>query len=140
MNDINIPDGFRFCVQSECPRSSECLRHLLYVNNTQDRPYITVLNPQLLSYDADGCPHFRPYQIVRYARGFCNIYSAIPEQNARKFWATVPGFSSESMYYRMKRGEKLIPPALQRCILSAAHRLGAPESIDFDDYCDVVEV
>lgn len=54
--------------------------------------------------------------------------------------ATIPGITSESMYYRMKRGDKLIPPSIRQQILDSAHRLGVPEAVDFDGYCEVIEV
>ena len=139
MRKIRIPQGFTFCVQSECPLAAQCARHILYQNNTQDMPHLTVLNPLLTPFTAEGCPHFREYHIVRYALGFRNIYNAIPTQHAKLFWTTIPGITSESMYYRMKRGDKPISPTLQQRILTAAHRLGVPTSIDFDGYCEVLE-
>lgn len=140
MSELIIPNEVTLCIQGNCPKASLCVRHILYQNNTGDKPSITVLNPLLTPFTAEGCPHFRDYQIVRYACGFRNIYNALPVLHARKFWTAIPGITSESMYYRMKRGDKLIPPLLQQAILAAARRLGVPDSIDFDEYRDVVEV
>ena len=139
MSEIHIPNGLVFCVQDECPKAAQCMRHILYRNNTQAMPHITILNPLLTPFTQDGCPHFREYQIARYARGFRKIYNALPVQYAKKFWLRVPGITSESMYYRMKRGDKLISPDLQQQILVAARHFGVPDSVDFDEYCDVVE-
>lgn len=140
MSEIKIPSGFCLCIQSECPKADQCARHILYRDNTQDMPHITILNPNLNPISEDGCPNFHAYQISRYAYGFRNIYNAIPVRHAKLFWTTIPGITSESMYYRMKRGEKLISPTLQQRILAAAHKLGVPESVDFDGYCEVLEV
>ena len=140
MKELIIPQTVKYCVQDNCPKASQCVRHMLYVNNTQDKPSIMVLNPLLTPFNTDGCPHFRAYKTVRYARGFRNIYNAIPVQFAKKFWATIPSITSESMYYRMKRGDNLIPPSLQQEILDAARRLGVPPAVEFDAYCEVLDV
>lgn len=140
MSNIEIPKGFNFCIQNECPKSSKCARHILYENNSQDMPRITILNPHMTPFTEDGCPHFREYKFTRFACGFRNIYNVIPVQHADKFWATIPGITSESMYYRMKRGDKLIPPSIQQQILDSAHKLGVPDTVDFDGYCEVIVI
>lgn len=140
MSEIKIPNGLSLCVQGECPKAAQCVRHMLYRNNTHAMPHITILNPLLTPFTEEGCPHFREYQTTRYACGFQHIYNAIPVQYAKNFWTKIPGITSESMYYRMKRGDKLISPTLQQRILAAARKLGVPESVDFDGYCEVLEV
>lgn len=140
MSKVIIPQRVNYCVQDNCPKATQCARHILYQNNTQDKPSIMVLNPLLTPFNTDGCAHFREYKTVRYARGFRNIYNAIPVRLAKKFWTTLPSITSESMYYRMKRGERLLSPSLQQEILDAARRLGVPPSVGFDAYCDVLEV
>lgn len=140
MSNIVIPKGISLCIQGECPKSSECVRHILYENNSHDMPRITILNPKVTPFTDKGCPYFCEYKLTRYACGFRKLYNTIPVQHADKFWTTIPGITSESMYYRMKRGDKLIPPALQQNILASARKCGAPETVDFDEYRDVVEV
>ena len=140
MSKLKLPQRIDYCVQGNCPKAQQCVRHILYLNNTQALPSIMVLNPLLTPFNAEGCPQFREYKTVRHARGFRKIYDAIPVRFAKKFWAAIPGITSESMYYRMKRGDRLIPPSQQQAILAAAHRLGVPQSVDFDEYCDVVVV
>lgn len=133
-----IPRGYALCSLTDCPLASTCVRQCVYETLPESVETVTLLNPKSVSFSDAGCQHFRPYQIVHNAYGFTSLYKQIPVGNARDFQNSIPSITSESMYFRMKRGDRPIPSSVQQQILSSAISLGAPSTVQFDRYEDEI--
>lgn len=122
------------CPMASCKRSAQCVRYASYLRAKKEEDSYSVLNFDLISYDADkGCSHFLIWEKQRWAKGFRRMFCTMPVSNTRYFWCKSP-YLSESSYCRAKRGAILISPDMQVALLKVFERNGADISIGFDDY------
>lgn len=135
----NIPMGYSLCSRNDCPKATTCTRNIVYNNLSPEVEHITILNPHIITPTTDGCPHFRPFHIVRNAYGFTNMLKRIPKGNGELLFFDIPAASSERDYYRLRRGDKPIPPSVQEQIISAVTQRGALPPLEFDKYIEEVE-
>lgn len=120
-----------------CPKCKDCARHSLYLKAIADDESITIINPTKIHYGPDGCEHRLVPVQVRLAYGFKGLDSSLPKCNASGL-RTAIHFSSDSSYFRTRRGERPIYPSEQRAILERVKALGGNPDIGFDRYEDIV--
>ena len=98
----------------------------------------------LASYSYDDDPEdFNPIEKIKFngrnAYGFTNMLKRIPQGNGELLFLDIPAASSERDYYRLRRGDKRIPPSVQEQIISAVTQRGALPPLEFDKYIEEVE-
>lgn len=124
------------CPATDCPKKDECARRAFYLNALAKSEAYSVLNTKMLQIGPNGCKHFIVPVQERWAYGFKQLYATIPVGKARKIsWEKI--FSSDSAYYRTKRGEKVISPSEQTAILQFIEDAGGNPEAGFDRYEDV---
>jgi len=113
--------------------SRECPRYANYIKARQSEESYEIINSRLSPYGDNGCCHRLRSETWRIARGFKKLYASLPVDKARNFHLSTP-FSSEAQYYRYKRGEYPMPPAMQKVLLRLFGQKGADTSVGFDRY------
>lgn len=129
-------DLYTCCSVEDCPRKDECARHGFYLDALSESEAYTVLNACKQQVGENGCKHcLLPVQ-ERIAYGFRHLYATVPVGNARKIaWSRL--FSSDSAYYRTKRGDRALSPAMQNAILKCIADAGGDPETGFDRYEEV---
>ncbi len=129
----SVPTGFTFCVVSDCPLASQCLRAIAYSLVPEDRNFLMIANPQQCT-KADGCPHYKSSGTVKNAYGFTKIRGKLTNSQFRTFEVRLQGKFTRTGYFRRRKGERPIPPAEQDFIKKVLADIGAPSTCDFDAY------
>ena len=125
------------CPATDCPKQDECVRYAFYLKALDESETYSVLNTGKLQTGPDGCKHIIVPVQERWAYGFKQLYASVPVGNIRRInWGTL--FSSDSAYYRTKRGEKAIFPAQQAAILRRIEAAGGNPEVGFDRYEDAI--
>ena len=113
-----------------------CSRYAFYLKAIAESESYSVLNVNKLKVTEKGCQYLVTPVQKRLAYGFKHLYATIPTGNARKIgWGRL--FSSESAYYRVKRGDYAIEPDVQSAILKYVKEAGGNPEVGFDRYEDV---
>lgn len=121
------------CPIKSCKMSGQCVRYKRFQEAEEDAESYETLNPKKLKPDEQGCEHRLVSQQWRMAYGFCNLYQTLPVSAASRFYTELP-FSSETKYYRYKRGAYPIEPLLQEQLLEIFRKKGGDPSVGFDRY------
>lgn len=95
----------------------------------------SILNPDRIACNEQGCAYRLQKKIIRMARGFRRMFGTIPSANTPHFWHFSP-YISESTYCKAKRGAILIAPDMQQKLLRLFEQNGADISIGFDEYVE----
>lgn len=125
------------CPMADCPKKDECARHRFYLTAMAESESLIILNTTRLHPGLEGCEHFIVPRQQRLAYGFRRLADSVPSGNARKM-NLAAYFSSESTYFRTKRGERPILPAMQASILQSIEEAGGNAAVGFDSYQDTI--
>ena len=129
-------EPFTCCPKADCPMKDVCSRYAFYLKAIAESESYSVLNVNKLKVTEKGCQYLVTPVQKRLAYGFKHLYATIPTGNARKIgWGRL--FSSESAYYRVKRGDYAIEPDVQSAILKYVKEAGGNPEVGFDRYEDV---
>lgn len=123
------------CILDNCPKAAECIRNIEYHNQDKNCDTLKIINPVKIEIKEDGCEYFAILEHIKVAFGFKNLYDSLPHLNAKRL-RYLTNFSSESSYFRAKKGTIPLFPEQQKRLLDLFHSLGAPENVDFDRYED----
>lgn len=131
----DFPPSWKYCFLPDCPRQSECMRHLSATLLPAERTWGAAVYPTALS--AAACPHFKAIRKIRAAWGFNTLFKNVkrvddsPLRNAMKIY-----LGSHSTYYRYHNGKLLLSPEQQEWILNLFRSYGYTEGLAFDNYKD----
>ena len=129
-------EPFTCCQKADCPKKDVCSRYAFYLKAIEESESYNILNANKLQVTEDGCRYLITPSQKRVAYGFKHLYATIPNGNARKVgWGRL--FSSDSAYYRVKRGDYPIEPDVQTAILKYVKDAGGDPEVGFDRYEDV---
>lgn len=131
-----MPKTFRLCVKADCPRATECLRHVALPLATPDVQTISVINPAYLATTGDTCPMFNSATPVRYAQGFARMLSGLTVAQANALRVRLESHFGHTLYFRLRSGKRLITPTNQAHIRQAMIELGVNPLPDFDAYVE----
>lgn len=120
------------CPKASCTRSNICARYAEYQKAKVESDTFKVLNPERLKLDGASCPYCLVAEKQLWARGFKRIYDSIPSGRTHRFYLYSP--YSPRTFYKVKNGEKLIEPEMQKRLLAIFKEKGADMSIGFDSY------
>lgn len=123
------------CPLASCKKSGTCIRYAAYLKAQEEKESFTILNTSKFTTSDAGCENYLTPVKQRMARGFCRLYETLPKCNSHYFW-TRALFTSETSWYRAKRGDLLLTPKEQEILLATFRENGADVSVGFDGYVE----
>lgn len=136
INPEKIPYEYALCLNSQCPKAGSCLRHLAAESMTEKQEYWKIVSPKRLEGVEGECPYFRSSQPVRYAKGFKNLLDNQTYNKRQEITYNLTSHFGQRMYYRMRKGERMLLPQEQQIVLNAVKRHGGNASLPFDEYVE----
>lgn len=131
-----IPFTFVFCLHSQCPKATDCLRHKLLALVPQERTVIGTINPVHIAAHQDKCLHFMPDRTARFAMGITHLLDKVPYSEAVIIRNLLYDCFKRNMYYRIKNKERSIKPSEQESIRQILLSRGITEEPVFDEYIE----
>lgn len=131
-----VPCDFVHCLNGQCPRAKECLRHLTAQHIPNDRTTINIVTPAHASAQGKECSFFLSTKTQKYAQGLKHIYNQLPYGKAIVIKQQIIGHFGKTMYYRLWREERLITPAQQKYIVRVFQSKGIEEAPMFDKFIE----
>ena len=134
--DGTVPTNYTLCIKGDCPKAATCLRHRATQMMQADVQRWSILSPAYLVQIEGECPHYRSAEKVKYARGFVRMMSALTVKQAHVVKDSIVATFGMNMYYRMRRGERLITPTEQEAIYQMLEQQGITTRPEFDAYIE----
>ena len=129
-----VPNNFTLCIKGDCPKAANCLRHVAVAMMPAKMQKWSIISPAYLSQIEGECPLYCSAEKVQYARGFVRMMSAMTVQQAHAVKGNIIAAFGMNMYYRMRRGERLITPTEQEEIYQMLEKQGVTTRPEFDAY------
>ena len=133
---VIVPNNFTLCIKGDCPKAANCLRHAAVSMMPTEVQKWSILSPVYLAQMEGECPHYRSAEKVQYARGFVRMMSAFTVKQAHALKDSIIATFGMAMYYRMRKGTRLITPAEQETIYQLLEQQGITERPAFDAYTE----
>jgi hypothetical protein len=131
-----VPNNYTLCTQSDCPKAATCLRHVATKMMPAEVKTWQIVSPAYLAQTEGECPMYRSAKKVMYARGFVRMMSAFTVKQAHALKDSSIATFGMAMYYRMRKGTRLITPAEQETIYKLLEQQGITERPAFDAYTE----
>ena len=131
-----VPNNYTLCIKGDCPKAANCLRHVSVAMMPAEVERWQIVSPAYLAQMGGECPHYRSAEKVQYARGFVRMMSAMTVHQAHAFKGDSLAAFGMNMYYRMRRGERLITPTEQEAIYQMLEKQGVTTRPEFDAYVE----
>ena len=131
-----VPTNYILCLKSDCPKAATCLRHKATQMMSAEVQTWSILSPAYLAQTEGDCPHYSSTEKVQYARGFVRMMSALTVKQAHVVKDSIVATFGMNMYYRMRRGERLITPTEQEAIYQLLAQQGITTRPEFDAYVE----
>lgn len=129
-----VPKDYLHCLNTQCPRSSECVRALIVPFADKSIHSFRIVNP---AYAAEEeCAYFYLDQPVRYALGMTRMFTDLPYRKALSLKQTLRKQFGDGTYYRMYKKLRLISPEEQALIKEAFSKEGIETEPVFDTYVE----
>ena len=129
-----VPTSYTLCIKGDCPKATMCLRYKATQMMPAEVQKWSIISPAYLAQIEGECPHYRSAEKVQYARGFVRMMSALTVTQAHAFKSDIIATFGMNMYYRMRRGERLITPTEQEAIYQMLEQQGVTTRPEFDAY------
>ena len=105
---MKIPFNYPLCTKNDCPKATECLRHVALAEC--DDAQVTIFNPKFLETSENGCMYYTSAQKVSYAQGMKKVMGELPYKMHERAVTALSMHFSERSYYRIRKGERLLSP------------------------------
>ena len=133
-----VPKGWALCLNTECTRKDECLRHLAAEHVPQGVTSWRCLLPQTATGDKH-CKGFCQLKTEQQAYGLGHLFDHVEKKDYAALKAQVEVYlGGHSNYYRYHRGERLLSVAQQEHIARLMAKAGYPDAPVFGGYRPVV--
>lgn len=114
--------------------AATCLHHIAYtMMMEQNEEYLQLINPARCSKD-ESCIYYRDKKPVIFARGFTNFQKRMYPQQYDQFMTTLCFHFGRNQYFKLRRGDILLPPEEQEVIRQMLEKVGADSKMEFDYY------
>ena len=133
---VEVPTSYTLCIKSDCPKAETCLHHVATQMMPAEIQKWSILSPAYLAQIEGECPHYRSAEKVQYARGFVRMMSALTVTQAHMVKDCIVAKFGMNMYYRMRRGERLITPTEQDELYQLLELQGVKTRPEFDAYAE----
>ena len=131
-----VPNNYTLCIKADCPKAVNCLRHVAVAMMPAEVQRWSIVSPTYLAQMEGECPMYRSAEKVQYARGFVQMMSAMTVHQAHMVKESLIATFGMAMYYRMRKGTRLITPAEQETIYNLLEQQGITERPPFDAYTE----
>ena len=131
-----VPFHYIHCLNPNCSRSEDCLRHLTALHIPKEIPTITALSPASYPEDTKRCPYFRSIEKKTYAWGISVLFDDIPYKKALLLRSMVHTLYPKTTYYRILHQERPLSPAEQQDIARIFRQNGITTPPVFDNYTE----
>ena len=131
-----VPTNYILCLKGDCPKAAMCLRHKATLMMQAEVQTWSILSPAYLAQVEGECPHYSSTEKVQYARGFVQMMSSLTVKQANAMKDGIVSKFGMNMYYRMRRGDRLITPTEQESIYQLLEQQGVVNRPDFDTYVE----
>ena len=131
-----VPTNYTLCIKDDCPKAAMCLRHKATLMMQAEVQTWSILSPAYLTKIEGECPHYRSAEKVQYARGFVRMMSELTVKQAHAVKEGIIATFGMAMYYRMRKGTRLITPTEQETIYNLLEQQGITERPAFDAYTE----
>lgn len=114
--------------------AATCLHHIAYtMMMEQNEEYLQLINPARCSKD-ESCIYYCDKKPVIFARGFTNFQKRMYPQQYDQFMTTLCFHFGRNQYFKLRRGDILLPPEEQEVIRQMLEKVGADSKMEFDNY------
>ena len=127
-----VPNNYTLCIKGDCPKAANCLRYVAVAMMPAEVERWQIVSPAYLAQMEGECPMYRSAEKVQYARGFVRMMSAMTVHQAHAVKDSIIATFGMAMYYRMRKGTRLITPAEQETIYNLLEQQGITERPTFD--------
>ena len=135
-NCEKIPNNYTLCIKSDCPKAVNCLRHVAVAMMPAEVQRWSIVSLAYLAQMEGECPMYRSAEKVQYARGFVRMMSAMTVHQAHMVKESLIATFGMAMYYRMRKGTRIITPTEQETIYNLLEQQGITERTAFDAYTE----
>ena len=134
-----IPTNYIVCLNRECSKADSCLRQLVAEIIPSEVKQINIINPKYLTTFKSDCPYYKVAEKMRYAKGFIKMLENMTYKQMQNVTPSLKAHFGRMMYFRMRKGDRLISPAEQQDLLVIVERYGISQPQDFDEYIEKYE-
>mgnify|MGYP003599928933 FL=1 len=128
-----LPDQFRYCMVSECPKSSTCLWYEVFTNVPSTLEHFPILNPEYLrAKDLDHCNYFYPQDLKLFVAGLHGAIDNLPKQKFEQVRLALIDKKKKNNYYRFMRCERWLGSEEQQKVKTLFEKLGLGDVLVYD--------
>ena len=131
---FRLPDQFQYCMLSQCPINSSCLRYLAFLAAPDDMQYFSVLNPAyLLKQDLTDCNQYYSQTLKIFVDGLNGIMENLPLSKVQAIRTGMINLFGRSTYYRFMCKDKWLNPDEQQKVRELFENFGMLDELTYDD-------
>lgn len=131
-----VPSNYMMCLNQECTKADNCLRQLAWQSLPPEIEQCNVVSPKFLAALTDDCPYYKIAQKIRYAKGFITLLENLPHKQMQTVVYRLMNIFERRMYYRVRKGERLLSPDEQQKIMDIIEHCGISQPQEFDAYIE----
>ena len=112
MSNINlkdVPNGYSFCVVSDCQMASHCLRQRAMQVLDDSERIVKIVNPKRTK-PSEQCEFYSPDEPVVFARGFAAMQEEMLPRQYSVFMNRLKQQFGRTGYFERRRGDRLCSP------------------------------
>lgn len=132
----SVPGNIVYCLNNQCPRAGECLRHQVSQHILAKGRTITIVTPGHIETADKGCPFFISDKKVRFGRGMTHMLDKLPHNDAVAIKQQMLRYFGRTLYYRLWRKERLFSLEQQDYIRQLFRNKGITEEPMYDEYVE----
>lgn len=136
VNLLEVPPHYAMCLSEECLKADTCLRQLAGRSAPATLEQWTIVSPKYLAALKDECPYYQLAEKVVFAKGFIGFLGALPYKQTQAAIAHLISSFGRRLYYRMRKGERLLSPAEQQLFRDKLLQIGISQPVEFDEYIE----
>jgi len=131
----DVPNGYEYCIVSDCPMASHCLRQMaLQVVTKRDRQ-LTIINPKRTK-PSEQCEYYRADEPQMFGKGFAKMQQEMLPRQYAAFMNRLQARFGRTGYFERRRGDRLCSPNDMTFIRQVLSDLGLSH-LDFDDFVEL---
>ena len=127
-----VPDGYPFCIVTDCPVGEHCLRRKAGQMLGKGDKIVKIVNPKL-TQPSEQCEFYRSDEPQVFARGFAQMQEEMLPRQYKVFMNRLQSCFGRTGYFERRRGERLCSPKDISAIQNVLQELGL-QHLGFDAY------
>ena len=127
-----VPDGYPFCIVTDCPVGEHCLRLKAGKMLGKTDKIVKVVNPRL-TQPSEQCEFYRFDEPQVFARGFAAMKEEMLPRQYKVFMKRLQEHFGRTGYFERRRGDRLCSPNDIQVVEAVLKDLGLSH-LGFDAY------